>query len=102
MHGTISGLEGVRIGRQIVSTNFAQLRGTIRLLDLNAIVQIVSKHLPLRIRLGGFDPAVDYSFRSRGVHPAIRSFSIQGRIAVAMGWPAVDTTFPQSLDPAPA
>src|SRR4029453_11203237 len=55
-------------------------------------------HLPALIRLGGFDPARDYSFSSRGLHPAARSFSIQGRIAVAMGWPVVHGAFPPSID----
>jgi hypothetical protein len=49
---------------------------------------------PLAIRIGGFEPGVDYSFVSRGQHPYRRCFSIQGKdtvaIAVAMGWPWTD------------
>lgn len=100
VHATIAGLEGLRVGNHIVSTNFAQLRGNIRILDPRAVVQLVqsSKHLPVTVRLGGFDPAHDHSFRSRGLHPAIRSFSIQGRMVVAMGWPVAGANFPPSLD----
>lgn len=100
VHATIAGLEGLRVGQQIVSTNVAELRGRVRLLDLEAVVQCLlsSPHIPLTVRLGGFDHAHQYSFASRGLHPRFRSFSIQGRIVVAMGWPVAGATFPPSLD----
>lgn len=100
VHATIAGLEGLRVGQQIVSTHFAELRRMVKILDLKAVVQRLrsSQYLPLTVRLGGFDPAREYSFASRGLHPGTRSFSIQGRIVVAMGWPVVGASFPPSLD----
>lgn len=89
VHATVAGLEGLRVGEQIVSTNVAELRRRVKLLDLEDVVRRLrsSRHLPLKVRLGGFELASNYSFASRGLHPQIRSFSIQGRIVVAMGWP---------------
>jgi hypothetical protein len=100
VHATLVGLEGLRINKQIISTNFAELRGSVKLIDLKAVVQYLrsTQHLPFSVRLGGFDSARNYSFSSRGLHPGIRSFSIQGHIVVAMGWPVLDETFPPSLD----
>jgi hypothetical protein len=100
IHATVVGLEGSRVGQWIISSNWVEQRGVVRLLDLKALINIVqsSKHLPVSVQLGGFDVAREYSFSSRGLHPGVRSFSIQGRIAVTMGWPVGDGTFPPSID----
>ena len=100
VHATVAGLEGLRVGEQIVSTNVAELRRRVKLLDLEDVVRRLrsSRHLPLKVRLGGFELASNYSFVSRGLHPQIRSFSIHGRIVVAMGWPVAGATYPPSLD----
>ena len=45
-----------------------------------------SDHLPFHAQFGGFRN-VDYPFASRGARPYDRSFSIQGEIAVVIGWP---------------
>ena len=45
-----------------------------------------SGHLPFDAQFGGFEDR-DYPFRSRGARPFDRSFSIQGRTAVVIGWP---------------
>jgi hypothetical protein len=45
-----------------------------------------SDHLPFHAQFGGFKN-VDYPFASRGARPYDRSFSIQGEIAVVIGWP---------------
>jgi hypothetical protein len=100
VHATIVGLEGLRVDGKIVSANFAELRRTVRLLHLQEVAKhlLSSKHLPFAVRIGGFNGALDYAFASRGLHPRNRSFSIQGRIAVAMGWPARGGLFPPTLD----
>lgn len=82
VHATLIGLEGRREGDRIVN---AQSR---RRVDPGALLAFVRDEIPsLRVRIGGYRAEADYGFTSRGQHPAERSFSIQGRIAVAMGWP---------------
>jgi hypothetical protein len=48
-----------------------------------------SSFFPLEVQIGGFGKR-EYPFRSRNVMPYERSFSIQGKIAVLMGWPICD------------
>jgi hypothetical protein len=88
------------VGERLISSNWAGQRGGIRLLDLKGVIEVIrsSRNLPLSLRFGGFDVARESSFSSRGLHPGIRSFSIQARIAVAMGWPVVGDAFPPAID----
>ena len=100
VHGTIIGLEGVRTGEDIVNTNYLELRGERRVLDLTAALDIVSDHslLPFDVTIGGYKVGGAYSFTSRGKAPYLRSFSIQGKSVVAMGWPSARGTYSQSMD----
>lgn len=94
VHATLVGLEGDRsvVTGELFNRNHAELRGEQRVMNVERLLQRIasSPAFPLTIRVGGFEPDVDYSFVSRGQHPYRRSFSIQGRDAVAMGWPWTD------------
>jgi len=82
VHATIIGLEGRRDGDCIVNARSGCS------VDPDALLAFVRGELPpLRVRIGGYRPGVDYGFTSRGQHPAERSFSVQGRMAVVIGWP---------------
>lgn len=100
VHGTIIGLEGRRADKCIINTNYAQIRNELRSLDLNAALQILKDEslLPFEVTIGGFSDGEQYSFTSRGVVPYLRSFSLQGRYAVAMGWPYSNGEYTQSID----
>jgi hypothetical protein len=100
VHGTIIGLEGLRMGKYIINTNYAELRDETRSMDLNTALQILKDEslLPFDVTIGGFSNGGQYSFTSRGVVPYLRSFSLQGRYAVAMGWPYSNGKYSQSID----
>jgi hypothetical protein len=91
VHATLVGLEGDRsqVTGELLNRNHAELRGEQRVMNVERVLTRIasSAAFPLTVRIGGFEPDVDYSFASRGQHPYRRSFSIQGRDAVAMGWP---------------
>jgi hypothetical protein len=100
VHGTIIGMEGRRADKCIINTNYAELRNELRSLELNAALQILKDEslLPFDVTIGGFSDGGQYAFTSRGVAPYLRSFSLQGGYAVAMGWPYVNGQYLQSLD----
>ena len=100
VHGTIIGLEGTRAGDRICNTNYLQRRQQLRPLNLEAVFQILKDQslLPFFIRIGGYKDGELYPFTSRGLHPFLRSFSIQGDVAVAMGWPCDGERYPLALD----
>jgi hypothetical protein len=87
IHSTVLGLEKLpKPG--LYNRNFHELgagAGAMRLPELFAFV-LASGHLPFDAQFGGFEDR-DYPFRSRGARPFLRSFSIQGRTAVLIGWP---------------
>lgn len=100
VHGTIVGLEGVRGGDRIRNENFRRYRHEERLVDLEGLLGFLrSSAAPdFTIQIGSFDAARDYGFISQGRHPFVRSFSVQGETAVAMGWPFENGEFPPLLD----
>ena len=100
IHGTLVGLEGFRERELIINQNFAEHRGQRLNMDLDAILQLLrSSHLlPMKIHIGGFKPYKDYGFTSRGQHPYVRTFTIQDRAAVVMGWPVFTKHDPAPLD----
>ena len=77
----------------IINKNFQALRGELRPMDVDNAVKFIrtTSMMPMRIRVGGFNERTDYGFKSFGVHPYHRSFSIQGGIAVIMGWPVTNS-----------
>jgi hypothetical protein len=100
VHGTIIGLEGTRVGDHILNANYLQQRQKLRPMNLKAVFQILKDQslLPFTIRIGGYKDGELYPFTSRGLHPFLRSFSIQGDIAVAIGWPCDGERYPLALD----
>ena len=100
VHGTIIGLEGTRVGNHILNTNYLEQRRQLRPIDLQRLLKILKDQslLPFSVSIGGYKDGKNYPFTSRGQHPYLRSFSIQGEIAVAMGWPCTDDRYPLSVD----
>jgi hypothetical protein len=93
VHGTLVGLEGRRVGAAIQNQGSGLLVDPARLLSF-----IRSDDFPkIQVRVGGYRHNEEFPFKSRGMHPYLRSFSVQGDIAVAMGWP-VNPGFPNCLD----
>ncbi|MGE0879027.1 MAG: hypothetical protein AB7L13_20050 [Acidimicrobiia bacterium] len=65
--------------------------GTPTRLDAVGAAAMIERELtasPLKILVGGYCAGGDFGFTSQGRDPFERSFSVQGAIAVAMGWPA--------------
>jgi hypothetical protein len=93
VHSTIIGMEGVPKDKTIINKNFQALRGELRPMDVDNAVKFIrtTSMMPMRIRVGGFKESTNYGFESFGVHPYHRSFSIQGEIAVIMGWPVTNS-----------
>ncbi|MCB0630202.1 MAG: hypothetical protein R2824_25375 [Saprospiraceae bacterium] len=92
VHGTITGIETAVEGGEIYSKWYTENRGRKVPIDLEGLTAYLQSQLPNpKIRIGGYRPEEDYGFTSRGQHPFLRSFSIQGNIAVAMGWPVAFT-----------
>ncbi len=100
VHGTIIGLEGVRVGTRIRNENFSRLRGEERFIDFEGLLDFLRTRpkCDMEVRVGGYDLACDYGFTSSGRHPFLRSFSVPGEIAVAMGWPYRSGAVVPSLD----
>ena len=100
VHGTIIGLEGCRTGQYIINTNYAELCNESRTMDLKAALQILKEKslLSFDVTVGGFIDGGSYSFTSRDFVPYMRSFSIQGKNAVAMGWPYNNGNYSKSIN----
>ena len=89
-HATLIALNGVRDGGTLVNEYMLELAGRRREMDLPRVMDILARRFatPLRVRIGGFRPGQAVPFTSRGQHPAQRSFSVQDRAFVLVGWPA--------------
>jgi hypothetical protein len=98
VHATLIALNGVRDGGTVVNEYMLELAGRRREMDLPRVMDILARRFatPLPVRFGGFRPDQAAPFTSRGQHPAQRSFSVQDRAFVLVGWPTV------SLDGGPA
>jgi hypothetical protein len=94
VHATVVGLEGCRADGTIRG------RRNGRAINLSGIVEFFrgDAFAPIQVRVGGYRAADRHSFRSRDEHPYMRSFSIQGSTAVAIGWPVEGAHPPDSLD----
>ncbi|HEV8339593.1 MAG TPA: hypothetical protein VGR25_08045 [bacterium] len=97
VHATMIGLE--RLDSRLNNRNFSEYRGETREMDLLGFREYLlrSGQIPFTVQIGGFQDR-DYSFTSRGQRPHARSFSIQGKLAVVMGWPFMGHTYPMTLD----
>jgi hypothetical protein len=94
VHATIVGLEGCRADGAIRGKRSGLA------INLSGIVEFLrgDAFAPIQVRVGGYRAADRHSFRSRDEHPYLRSFSIQGSTAVAIGWPVDGAQSPDSLD----
>jgi hypothetical protein len=94
VHATVVGLEGCRAEGAIRG------RRSGGAINLSGIVEFFrgDAFAPIQVRVGGYRAADRHSFRSRDEHPYLRSFSIQGSTAVAIGWPVEGAHPPDSLD----
>lgn len=99
VHGTIIGLEGVRWGSCVFNQNYLEQK-CLRAIHFPQLFEILkaSRCFPFTVQIGGYDCGIEYLFKSRGQHPHFRSFSIQGAIAVVVGWPASGSYHPLLLD----
>jgi len=106
VHGTVVGLEGHRKGDKVRNKNSQDLGPAKQsLFDVAELLEFLKgdEFPTIDIRIGGYRRDVDYKFESRGQHPYVRSFSIQDTkdrpaIGVAMGWPVLGETFPDSIN----
>jgi hypothetical protein len=89
VHATLIALNGVRDGGIVVNEYMLELAGRRREMDLPRVMDILARRFatPLPVRIGGFRLDQAAPFTSRGQHPAQRSFSVQDRAFVLMGWP---------------
>lgn len=99
VHGTIIGLEGRRFGAHIINTNYVEKRHELRAVNFSRLFQILknSRVFPFSVNISGYKDGQAYPFTSRDLHPYLRSFCIQGEIAVVMGWPCEGNCYPNSL-----
>ena len=98
VHATIIGLEGWRVGAQVYNSNQTQASGKSGAMHLLGLLQFMQGMPALHIRIGGFAASGRYPFTSRGLHPYLRTFAISGSLAVTMGWPFADGSYPMALD----
>lgn len=93
VHGTIVGLEGCGTRAAVRNENSGQS------MDVKGLLAYLSQELhPIDVRIGGYRHISNFPFNSRGLHPYLRSFSIQGEIAVAMGWSMESDAVNRPLD----
>lgn len=97
IHGTIFGLE-CRSGTKYHNQNFNKHRQETREMDFDGLLNYMRNDapFPMHVQIGGFAPG-ESPFESnpfekekvdeKDFWPYSRSFSIQGEIAVMMGWP---------------
>ena len=100
VHATLISLEGHRTGNTIVNANYARFCHERRVIDFSKAFKLLKDldFLPFNVIIGGYKEHGDYPFTSRDIHPHQRSFSFQGDIAVAMGWPCDGKDYPPTLD----
>ena len=92
VHATLIALDGTRDPETgtVVNEYLLTHAGVRREMDLPRVMDILARRFatPLRVRIGGFRPDLQTPFASRGQHLAERTFCVQGRAFVLMGWPA--------------
>ncbi len=100
VHATLVSLEGHKTEKGIVNANYNQFHHDRRIIDFSKAFKLLKDpdFLPFKVIVGGYKERDDYPFTSRGTHPYQRSFSIQGDIAVAMGWPRDGKGYPPVLN----
>ncbi len=89
VHATLIALNGVRDRETgaIVNEYLRAHAGVRREMDLPRAMDILTRAVPIQVRIGGFRPGQEIPFTSQGRHLAERAFSVQGRAFVLVGWP---------------
>jgi hypothetical protein len=98
VHATMIGLEGWREGAEVFNASAVHASVHSFAMDLRSLFLFLLEMSPLHIRIGGFASASVYPFTSRGLHPYTRSFTLNGLLAVTMGWPVAGESYPLTLD----
>ena len=101
VHGTIIGLEGFRNGEYVWNVNCYDMIKMQSPMDIRGLFDFLLAEnplIPVTIKVGGFKKDETYPFTSRGESPYVRSFSIRGKIAVAMGWPVRGGLYTPAID----
>jgi hypothetical protein len=92
VHATLIALDGVRDPGTgaIVNDYLLAHAGVRREMDLPRVMDTLARRFatPLQVRIGGFRPDQEVPFTSRGQHLAERTFCVQDKAFVLMGWPA--------------
>jgi len=98
-HGTIIGLEGIFTAKGILNKWFKENTNEDRYMETERLLGFIKSDgiKEIKIKIGGYHFHKDYGFKSREQHPFLRSFSIQGKIAVAMGWPIENDKYVKTL-----
>jgi len=97
VHATITGMESLP-GEPPCNRNVWSKRGVEARMEFSRLAEVLGRHLPMSIRLGGFDPG-DCGFKSRGLGPYERSFQIHpatGKLTL-VGWPHLEGDFEPRL-----
>ena len=94
VHATLIALDAARDPGTgaIVNAYLLAHAGVRREMDLPRVMDILARATPLRVRIGGFRPDQEIPFTSQGQHLAERTFSVQDKAFVLMGWPADSLT----------
>ena len=94
VHATLIALDAARDPGTgaIVNAYLLAHAGVRREMDLPRVMDILARAAPLRVRIGGFRPDQEIPFTSQGQHLAERTFSVQDKAFVLMGWPAASLT----------
>jgi hypothetical protein len=87
IHATVIGLER-RTRSGLENRNLHAFRGCSKGMRLPQLFKFLvnCSYFPFDAQFGGFGDR-DWPFQSRGARPYARSFSMQGTIPVAIGWP---------------
>jgi hypothetical protein len=93
VHATLIALDGVVDPGSgvVVNEAFGLNLGVHTEMDLPGVMDRLERRfrVPLAVRFGGVAAGAPVPFLSRGQHLFERSFSVQGRAFVLMGWPVV-------------
>jgi hypothetical protein len=91
VHATLIALNGIRDPETgvVVNEYYLEHTGTRLEMNLERAGRILSGHLPLRVRIGGYREDQAVPFFSRGQHLFVRTFSVRANAFVLIGWPPV-------------
>lgn len=94
IHGTIIGMEKLPGSNDFYNANIWREFKNKRKMDFDPLIDVLYTHLPITIRIGGFDSSYK-GFMSLDRKPYERSFQIQWstRKVTLIGWPHEDEEF---------